>query len=203
MKKYARLNDESGAVQVVEAALVYPIVIFVVILFIFLGNLFYQQAKIDAIAVRGAEYLARMYSHPLLRGSTLPTNSTQVDVQPYRYLFGSSEAEAQAKEYVSELLNSTGSGMFSGMETNATIKTCKIKNYVVYQTACIEIEYSIDLAPIKLLGGISLFRCSSATVTAADDPAEFIRNIDMIMDYSDQLGLTKAIKEKVSIFFGN
>ena len=65
-KLISSINNERGAVQVVEAALVYPIVIFVVAIFFFLGNLFYQQAKVDAITVRAAQKLAAYYTDPFL-----------------------------------------------------------------------------------------------------------------------------------------
>ena len=200
---FNKLNSEKGAVEVVEAAFVFPIVIFVVILFMMFGNMLYQQSKMDAIAVRGAEYLATIYTNPILANENIPTDSTQVNVKPYRYLFGDSEAEDKAKEFIRKEIDKTGTGLFSGMEMNATIKTCKIKNYVVYQTAQVEIEYSIELLPMKLFDSPSMFNCSNATVTAATDSSEFIRNIDMIMDYSEEFGLTQKIKDFVGAFTGN
>lgn len=197
-------NEEKGAVEIVEAALVFPIVIFVVILLIFVGNLLYQQAKIDAIAVRGAEYLAAVYTNPLLAKDSLPTDTRDVDVKPYRYLSSGAEAEKLAKEYINKLEQNTDKGYFSGMETQGfRIVTCDIKNYVFYQTAEVQLEYSIQLLPMKLLRGVTLFRCSNATVTAASDSAEFIRNVDMIMDYSESFGLTDKIKTMVQSFKGD
>ena len=38
------LKSEKGAVLVVEAAIVFPIVFFVVIILLYTGNLFYQQS---------------------------------------------------------------------------------------------------------------------------------------------------------------
>lgn len=196
------MNNEYGAVEIVEAALVFPIVLFVVILFIFIGNLFYQQAKVDAITVRTAEYLARLYTHPMLEnGASVPTNSAEIDVQPYRYLFGSGEAEEQANAFAARELGKTGEGFFQGMGIHGAVKTCVIKNYIVYQTVEVEIEYSVQLAPFKLFDGVSLIRSSCATVTSAADPAEFIRNVDMIMDYAEISGLTALIQEKVGKFF--
>lgn len=197
------IKKEDGAVQIVEAAVVFPIAIFVVILFIFLGNLFYQQAKVDAISVRAAEYLGRVYTHPLLRdGSTLPTDSSQIDVQPYRYLFGSENAESKAQEFINRELGKAGTGLFSGMDIRGNIKHCEIKNYVVYQITTVEIEYTVNLIPLKLFGGISIIKSSCATSTCASDPAEFIRNVDMILDYSESSGLTEKIKNTVSQFTG-
>lgn len=200
MKRY--LKSEKGAVEVVEAAFVFPVVFFVVILLIFMGNMFFQQAKMDAIAVRGAEYLAAVYTHPILAKNSIPTDSTQVNVKPYRYLLGDSDTESKAKRKIKEWIDSTGTGLLSGMNVDAKISVCRIKNYVLYQTAEIQIDYSIKLVPLNFFDIEPLVRCSTATVVAATDSAEFIRNIDMIMDYSEEFGLTDKIQEFVGAFMG-
>ncbi len=198
-----KIKDETGAVMVVEAVFVFPIVIFVVIVLIYLGNMLYQQSKMDAIAMRGAEYLAAIYTSPLLAEEQIPTNSENINIKPYRYLFGDSQAESKAKDYIEKLMKSTGTGLFSGMEMNGYVKTCKINNYVVYQTAAVEIEYSINLIPMKLFDLPTLYSCSNSTATAATDSAEFIRNIDMIIDYSKKYDIPEKIKSTVGAFTGN
>lgn len=200
MKWKKKLKSEKGAVEIVEAALVFPIVIFVVILLIFFGNMLFQQSKMDAIAVKGAEYLAAIYTNPILTYDAIPTDSTEINVKPYRYLMGDADAEEKAKKYMEKLMSYTGTGLLPNMEMDGRVKTCKIKNHVVYQTACVEIEYSIKLLPMRLFDSPDLFRCSNATVTAATDSAEFIRNIDMIIDYSEITGLTEKIQNTVGAF---
>ena len=203
MNIYKRLKSQKGAVPIVEAAFVYPIVIFVVIILFYFGNLLYQQSKMDAIAVRGAEYLAAIYTNPILMEKNIPTDCTQVSIKPYRYLIGNSEAEAKAKKYIQSLMNKTGSGFFSGMDMNGRVKMCKIKNYVVYQKACVQIDYSIKLLPMKFFDGLEIFQCSNGTTTAATDSAEFIRNVDMVMDYSEEFGVSQKINQFVGKFRGD
>lgn len=198
-----RFKNEDGAVDIVEAAIVFPIVIFVVVLFIYLGNLFYQQAKVDAITVRAASYMARLYTHPLLEnGTSLPTTSTAVDIKPYRYLAASDSAASKTREFITRELGKAGEGFFSGMGIHGSVKVCRIKNYILYQVAEVEIEYTVNLIPMKLFGGVSIVRTSNATTMSAADPAEFIRNVDMIMDYSEITGLTAKIRETVGQFMG-
>lgn len=197
------LKKESGAVLVVEAAYVFPIVFFVVIILLYLGNLFYQQSKVDSITVRTAEYLAAHYTDPMLRyGDKLPTNSTQVNIQPYRYLFGDSDAEKMANDFVKSELDQVGTGLYSGMNINYEIKKCEIKNFIVYQKTEVEIEYSLDFYPLRLMGIPSLTKTSMGTATGAVDSSEFIRNVDMIMDYSEEFGLTQKIKNTIDAFTG-
>ncbi len=193
-------KDQRGAVVIVEAALVFPIVFFVVILMLYMGNMLYQQSKIDAIAVTGAQYLANLYTAPVLQEDAIPTQSKDINVKPYRYLLGDSDAEDKARRYMENLLDKTGTGFFSGMEMDARVKTCKIKNYVLYQTANVEIEYTTSVLPMRLFDASDLFKVKCASATAATDSAEFIRNIDMVLDYSEELGWTDKINEFVSKF---
>ena len=55
------IKDENGLV-IVEATIVFPIMFFVLFFIIFIGNMYFEQAKIDSIvstyAVKGAEYVA-------------------------------------------------------------------------------------------------------------------------------------------------
>lgn len=203
MKKKIRqkMAGERGAVPIVEAALVYPIVIFVVFIFFFFGNMFYQYAKVDAIAVRAAEKLAAYYTNSMLYDG-IPTNAEDLELDPYRYLFGSDGAEEAVRKYIDAELKETGSGGFAGMEITPTNIVCEIENYVVYHTAKVQIEYSVNYSLLQLLGIDSVQRSSAATANAAGDPAEFIRNIDMILDYADITGLTDAIRNTLSKFTG-
>ncbi len=197
------LKREKGAVPIVEAAFVFPIVIFVVILLIFLGNFFYQQSKMDSIAVRASEYLASIYTTPMLIHSEIPTDTTKINAKPYRYLLGDSTAETKAKEYINSLMASTGSGYFSGMELQGTSVKCKINNYVVYQTVSVQIDYKIELLPMKLFDLPSIQESSVATKTCACDADEFIRVVDMVMDYSSEFKLTEKLQGAVSKFKGS
>jgi len=201
MKLFDKIRSDKGAVEIVEASFVFPIVFFVVILLIVFGNLLYQQSKMDSIAVQGAQYFALAYTNPVLVAEgDLPGNSTDVDVKPYRYLSGGAAAEDMARKHMEKLIDKTGTGLFSGMEVDAKIVVCDIKNYVVYHTASVQIDYKIRFFPMKLLDESDIMKQSTATVVAASDSAEFIRNIDMIMDYSEEFGLTDKIKELVGQF---
>lgn len=200
MKLLNNFKKEKGAVLVVEASFIFPIIFFVLIILLYMGNMLYQQTKMDSIAIRGAEYLAAIYTNPILAEDAIPQKSTDVNVKPYRYLLGDSDAENKTRKFIDGLIEDTGTGFFKGMEIDATIKTCKIKNYVIYQTACVEIEYSINVIPIRFFDKSEVMKTSTATIVTAVDSAEFIRNVDMILDYSEEFGLTDKIQEFVGAF---
>ena len=202
MKKFKQsYSDEQGAVAIVEAALVYPVVIFVVIILFLLGNVFYQQSKVDALAVRAAEKLAAFYTNPMLN-TGIPTNAEDLELNPYRYLFGNDSAEKAVKSYINSELSRAGTGAFKGMEISGRATICEVENYVLYHVAKVKIIYSIEFKPLALLGGVSVLRYSTGEATSADSPSEFIRNIDMILDYADSTGLSQKIKNTLDQFFG-
>ena len=87
------LKSENGAVMIVEAAFVFPIMFFVLFFLIYFGNMYVIKSAISrytsACAIKGAEY----YSNPWVKrvteagGNAVPTENK--DVQPYRHIFSS------------------------------------------------------------------------------------------------------------------
>ena len=51
-EKMSLLRDETGAVAIVEATFVFPIMFFVLFFIMMMGNIYYQQARIDDIVSR-------------------------------------------------------------------------------------------------------------------------------------------------------
>ncbi len=71
------------------------------------------------------DWIATIYTNPILEKDAIPTDSTQVNVKPYRYLFGDEDAEDKAKDFIRKEIKKTGTGLFSGMEMTANI--CKVR----------------------------------------------------------------------------
>ena len=197
---FKKIDSERGAVPIVEAAFAYPIVIFVVIIFFFLGTILYQQAQVESLTVRAAEKLAAYYTNPLIYKG-IPTEAEKMSLDPYRVLSfsGGNAAKAEVEKYVNQQIQKISSSGISKID--AHIEECRVDNYVLYQVARVEIAYTIEYKPLELMGGFSILNYSTATSTAAGDPAEFIRNIDMILDYGEITGLSAKIRETVGKFF--
>ena len=189
MKEKLRFKSEYGAATIVEATIVFPIMIFIVIILIYLGNVYYQMARIEAVAARTATYASGLYADPLLEnmgnGGSVP--SSFHNIKPYRYLFGNSSAAGAAETYLDDELAKIRHGMFRGMTPEFTHTECRVKNYVFYQTVTVEIEYEIQI-PVYFFGEeATLVHGTTATRTCVTDGAEFIRNIKMAGDYFESL----------------
>lgn len=202
LRNWKVFSEESGAVPIIEAVFVYPLVIFVVIILMLLGNLFYQQSRVESITARGAEKLAAYYANPTLAGGAIPTDCQSMNLEPYRYLTGGSVAEGLARTQINDELSQIGTGAFEGMKINYTIDECTVDNYVVSQTGTVKVSYSINFFPMKLIGATTRYTYGVNAKTSAADPAEFIRNVDMILDYNEKYHVTDGISEKMNSTVG-
>lgn len=201
-----KIKKEKGAVQIVEATFVFPIMFIILFFLIYMGNAFYIKSQIEAVvekyAVQGAAYCADPILETIKEENRIPTVK-ELEAEPYRYIFGGmSEVEKMIGDRVENEIKSKSSSLFSNM--SPTIKTPKsniatFNNYIVYSTFSVEVKYTLKF-PIKFLGKSSptILSISSRAEMPVDDTAEFIRNTDMVIDL---FGETKA-GEKISQAFG-
>lgn len=204
------LKNDRGMV-IVEATFVFPIMFFILFFLIYMGNGYYQKAKIDnyvtLYALQGAADCADPLLDDIRSAGSVPTNNS--DIQPYRYFIGGmNSVENTIKTELKKKI--TGSGFFAGMD--AKIKTCEVQytNQILYSTFSVEVSYVVEF-PIKFLGDdkIQLLKLNSRAEVPVTDVSDFIRNTDMAIDYLEssevvQDGLTniKNAISKVKEFLG-
>lgn len=199
-------RDESGAVMIVEASFVFPIMFFVLFFLIYFGNMYVIKSAISrytsTCAIRGAEY----YSNPWVEavtesgGAAVPDQNT--DVQPYRHIFSNTRVQSDMKEELQNRISGYGGGFFADMKpTNVSCST-EYKNYVLYSTFTAETKYKLTF-PIKFIGereAMSIDFSAYETITI-EDGSEFIRNTDMAIDYMQQSEAVAQAKSKISETF--
>lgn len=205
--------DDKGAVQVVEASFVFPIMFFVLIILIYMGNLFYIKAKVESVVETYAVQGANACSDPILESvkqGTFPSLSS-LKTEPYRYIFGgASEVESQIGQKVVKEINGNIPSFFKNMSPKILTPQSSIadyKSYVLYSTFTVAIKYRVNF-PVRLLGGESLSAVTynSRAMAPVDDAAEFIRNTDMVIDLfsGTKLGQTiSSVFGKVNEFLSN
>ncbi len=199
-----KANNECGAVAIVEAAFVFPIMFIVLIFLIYFGNAYFVKAQVDAVvsnaAIKGAAYCA----DPLLadiksNGNKLPSLSSY-NSDPYRYILGGmNEVEKMINNEVYSTISGKSVSGFSTMKPKIITKKeaiSKYNNYVVYSTFAVEVKYQMTF-PLKMIDGstIPILTMSSRAETAVDDTAEFIRNTDMVIDLLTGTKFMNKVKE--------
>ncbi len=197
------LTNENGAVMIVEASFVFPIMFFVLFFLIYFGNMYVVKSAISRFtstcAIKGAEY----YSNPWVKevtqnylGNNVPTKND--DVKPYRHIFSSKQIQNDMKTELEDKIKGYGGGFFANM--NPTDISCKTeyKNYVLYSTFTAETTYKLTF-PIKFIGekdAMSINFNTYETVTITDG-SEFVRNTDMAVDYLERSKIVNELMDKL------
>ncbi len=198
MKKF--LKKENGVV-IVEAAIVFPIMIFTVLMMIYMGNIYFQQAKLNAIvdmaAIKGAAYCADPMLQKIEKNQSVPKSNN--DIQPYRYLFGLSDVETTIEKYVSSEFTTSGDGFFGGMNPRNIDCTAKFNNNVIMYSFTVEATYSIEV-PLRFMGTEppKLVSLSAKATAPVNDNGEFINNLNMALDYYESTGLEEKVSSATS-----
>lgn len=209
-----RIKQDSGAVQIVEAAFVFPVMFLILFFLIYMGNAHFIKAQIESVvetqAIRGAAFCADPILQSIRENDRVP-DLKDLEVQPYRYLFGGMNdvEDFIGEEVVKEITGQTQSA-FSNMSPN--LKThkddiAKFHNYLVYSTFSVEVKYQIEL-PIRFLGAETppILTIQTRAEVPVSDTAEFIRNTDMVIDLFVDTKLGQGISQafgKINDFITN
>lgn len=220
---FKKFKSEKAVATIVEATIVFPIVFFTVCFMIFLGNAYFQMAKIETAVTAAAIEGAARCTDPF--HSTVTSNKdgdgkisvpiTFNDIEPYRYILNAggkdsniSAVEADLKNRLKRTVGS--SGFFLGMTPNVKFSEVKYNNHFFYATLSVEVKYEITI-PMKLIGKkeFTVFSSAARAEVAVNDPADFILNTDMVIDYversekaTEAIGKIKEAMEKVRKFIG-
>jgi hypothetical protein len=193
-------KNESGMVFV-EASVVFPIMFLVIFLMIYAGNAYYQKCRVEAIATELAIDGAAYCADPLLssaEGGKIPELGSH-NVYPYRAFDtdGVGTIKTDIQDQLTKKIEGLGTGLFTSMSPDVRLAKADYKNGFIYSTFTVDVEYKIML-PVRMLGSKDYFYLDFSTHISmpVSDTVELIRNVDMIEDYLEQLG----VMEKVDAF---
>lgn len=220
-------RSEDGAVQIVEMTLVFPLVLLVVGFLIYLGSYIMQSIIIYNDAQRVAVAASREISFPgyyeYLAGNTI-SNKADLDWEEgktpeigsineimsihkqYRY-WSSDLIEESNKSSMEEALKRLvkNSSLLVSSDVECKINT---NNYILSQQVQVNVTKHISLPSLFKIFGFEDRISIDVTATAvAVDPAEFIRNTDIVFDVKDYLFESlkfgknnQSINELISIY---
>lgn len=199
-------KDQKGLV-IVEAAIVFPVMFFAILMMLFMGNVYYQQAKINSVvdvaAVKGAAHFADPMLDDIEKNGSVPTRYN--DIQPYRYLFGMYDLQSNIQEDVKSQIESIGSGFFKSMAPRGVNVNAKFNNHLLLFSFTVEATYEIKV-PFRFMGTEppKLLSMSAKATAPVSDNGEFINNIDMALDYYESSGAKRLVDNatgKIKEFF--
>lgn len=215
-----KLRNDRGAL-IVESAIVFPVMFFVLFFIIFIGNLFYEQARIDDIvmryAVTGAQCVADPFLYDMEATNAVPSDMDELRLEPYRYILGSftdgsiSAVEDKLSDDVKEEVNNSSLIFFHNSNANYVgtdnEKIAHFKNYILYSTFVVQVNYEVKF-PIRFLNdeNLTIAKMSARAEVPVSDTDEFIRNVDMAVDLLEDTGAGQTIKgifEKIGSFINS
>lgn len=201
-------NSEDGSI-ILESAIVFPIVFVVLIFIIYLGNVYYEQARVEKIvmknAVLGAEAIADVFHNEMEQGGISADLGRNLD--PYRYLFGGnqSQVENEISARVEQEIREGAIGFFNNAKANQigtdnqNGKAAYYKTHLFCSSFVVQVNYEVKLPlQFSFMETPTLFSFSARAEVTVNDETEFIRNADMALDLLSQ---TK-IGSKIGDLFG-
>lgn len=204
-----KLKNENGAVQIVEASFVFPIMFIILFFLIYMGNAHYIKSQIEGIVVRNAIKGANYCVDPVLQSIRTTGKIPEVgdvNLDPYRYFSGMNGVEKQIEKDILEEIEASSVSFFTNMKPDITRRSdiAKYNNYILYSTFSVDVKYEIKF-PIRFLGKSSpnILDITAHSEVAVNDTPEFIRNVDMVLDYfaDSKLGQTvKGVFDKINDF---
>lgn len=221
IKKITEQLKSNNGMLVVESAIVFPVMFFVLFFIIFIGNLYYEQARIDDIvmryAIEGAQCVADPFLYDMKNEGVAPSDVKDLTLEPYRYILGSftsgsiSEVEDKLSNEVKDEIGKSSLIFFQNSNANYVgtdnKKIAYFKNYVLYSTFVVQVNYEVKF-PIRFLDDdrLSIAKMSARAEVPVSDTDEFIRNVDMAVDLLAETKAGETIKgifEKIGSFINS
>lgn len=198
-------RQERGAVTIIEATFVFPIVFFIVFFMIMAGEAYYQYAQVEyeitSSAIRGAAKCENPMLQEVISSGSVPTDPTATDVMPYRYIF-TGEAKRIAGDIESDLENRIRSYkplLFRGMSPQNVDVTVEANMNILVSSLVVNCTFEIPF-PIRMIfsGDSMKFNYSMQMAAPVGDPSEFVRNVAMVGDIIEQNKMASELAEKAT-----
>jgi flagellar basal body-associated protein FliL len=187
MKLEKSEKAKRGSVTV-EAAIIVPIVILAILAVVYIGLLLCQKASVQSAAEMSAEAGAAAWVSGV---GEIGTNMIAPDdfekIKLYRRIFDSdSKTRLESIEAYAIYLSSQNE-LIRPKDTEAD---AVIKNHVLSRRIEVTVRkhYSIPLGNLlKIFGASGELTITSVASASIDDPAEFIKNTDYILDVEKEI----------------
>lgn len=187
------MRGAKGAVTIIEATFVFPIMFFVVFILLMACEAYYQYARVERACIIAALSGAARCENPMLETvqntGSVPTSTSESKVRPYRYIF-TSQASAianQLEEEVTTTIQNMTAMTFRGMTPSNVTLDITPKMNVFVSSITVDCSFDIKL-PIRMIFAKDnlKFTYTVRVTEPVGDPAEFVRNVSTVQDYLER-----------------
>ena len=196
------MKEQKGAVVIMEATFVFPIMFIIVFIMIMACEAYFQYARVENACIQAAIKGAARCENPTLEAvqhsGAVPTDTTATHVYPYRYIFPdqiNKIAEQTAAE-LSKTVKGFDVILFRGMRPTKVQIQVKPQVNVFVSSLAADCSFEIKL-PIRMIfsGEEIAFRYAISIRQSVGDPAEFVRNVSTVQDLLDSTELGAKIED--------
>lgn len=183
----------------VEYALIFPLVLFVLMLLIYFGLLYYQQALLQSVVSTNTQNWAFLWGYDARKvnpGEGVLTGEGFLSEGLYWQLFSGA---AGKKEIIQEAILKEYYGKSLLKPSREVLVDVTYENYLIIQNVGIRVtaEYPSPMKglfqAVGLSGDIKLQAYSEMTI---HDPKEFIHNVDFLLQIYEESGAKDWVQEK-------
>lgn len=221
------IKKEDGAAQLIEAAIIYPIVFLCIFFLIYIGLFILQSMTVSAYAQKVALLASREIAYPgyiemvsggnnsyspysnsavegdeTLRSTIkLETNPKEVQARAYRY-WSSDPIKGNTSGLEKILKTMINNNSIIAAENDVQVKITA-DNYFIVQYVTVEVSQPLMKFPVLDYLGIKTPTVSATATASVNDTDEFVRNVDFVTDalesLANKLGINVSdIKDKIA-----
>lgn len=223
---WKRIKREDGAAQMIEAAIIYPVVFLCVFVLIYIGLYILQTITVSTYAQKAAMLTAREISYPgylamvndnsvyasaavegdddLLTSLTLNTDPKNLKPQTYRY-WTQSMMDNEVKDDYEDILREmvAYNSIITTKDKDSITVNITTKNHFIVQYVIVDVSQPLVGFPVLEFFGIDTPVVSASAQTTVSDIDEMVRNVDFVTDalaaFANKLGLDIGkLKEKIN-----
>lgn len=220
MRNWIRYFKDEKANAIVENVIVLPMIFVVIISILITAFVVYDRATMESAAKRGAIYAAHCISDPnyasVVASSGSESGALDIsgkaddisfagigkNIKAYRYITGSGNVDDRVVTEVKNIISKTRLNLIPLGDVTVT---CDSKNMFIYQDVVVSVTAKYTIPEIYGLFGLETEYTYTATgKITANDPDEFIRNADLVVDLiasainSSDGGFATGVKKTVS-----
>lgn len=190
-----RVKNHKGSITV-EAAVIVPIVIIAVMVVLHIVLLIFQSCIMYVAANKISERAAAVWQKPNIAFETGKTTKSDIEeLELYRrWNFNNSADKRELQEYAIDMLRSA-----------SILKSEDIKVDILYQNTIVSQKITVKLSAsyTNPLGGLTgawglggRTQLNAQSQSVVDDPVEFIRNSDFILETASKVPLISEFESK-------
>ncbi|HHW48862.1 MAG TPA: hypothetical protein GXX14_09630 [Clostridiaceae bacterium] len=183
----SRVSAQKGSITV-EAAIVIPVVILSIVVVIYIVLIMYQKAYMQAVADDAASRGAAAWDKSASSLETIRVEKENLGDRGLYWRIYDPEKTSRQKA-VEEYLDRKY-GRYGILRESSRWSMAELKDYIIYKKLVVTMEnsYRLPIGGLLSMFGIDgYFTIKAKSEAVVNEPVEFIRNIDFLIDMERKL----------------